>query len=52
MLSKLDGVETFTAKKQKYFHFDKEKREEKNSKKMRLVSVPLSLFILLFSNQE
>ena len=39
MLSKIDTVEIFTAKKNKYFHYDKEKREEKNSKKMRLVII-------------
>lgn len=35
----MDSVEIRTAKKNKYFHFDKNKREEKNSKKHRLVSI-------------
>lgn len=37
MLNKVDSIESLTAKKPKYFHYDKKKREEKNSKKMRIV---------------
>lgn len=45
MLNKVDSIESLTAKKPKYFHYDKKKREEKNSKKMRIV------YFLIYSHK-
>lgn len=48
MLNQVDPVEIFTANKIKYFHHKKKNREEKNSKKIRLVYIIINIYIFLF----
>jgi hypothetical protein len=43
VFNKVDYVELFSANKIKYYHFKKEKRDEKTNKKKRLVKNKIKL---------